>query len=70
MDEMKEQTTVVNMMPELTLVMEGDRKDSQAMGESRELGVDRVGSTEGGVRLAPNVKKKIVELGRVAVGEH
>ena len=68
MDEMKEQTTVVNMVPELTLVMEGDRKDSQAMGGSRELVVDRAGSTEGGLRLAPNIKKKIAELRRVVVG--
>ena len=45
-DKMKEQTTLVNMVPELTLVMEEDRKDSQAMGESRELVVDRVVSTE------------------------
>ena len=70
MDEMKEQTTEVNMVPELTLVMEVDRKDSQAIGESRELVVDRDNSTEGGLRLVPNVKKKIAELRRVTVGEH
>ena len=52
----------------LTLVKEGVRKDSQAMGGSKELVVDGDGGIEGGRRLAPNVQKKIAELRRVAVG--